>query len=157
MNTYLEALRGVVGEEQFPFALEHMRIAGRAITPARIRELKDAKDNKERVSLMEEWCGNFLNKEVKNAIALMAENNQLEVLKEISDEKKQLDESVVVTTAKKLNEEEKEWLERELRSISQVAQINYLEDSSIIGGIKIRIGDREVDNSIKTKLQKCFI
>ena len=155
-NQYIHALREAVGEENFPLALEHMRLAGRIITPERAQELQHAKDNKARVALLDEWCGNFLTQEVKHTIALLAETQQLGILQELGSAEAAREESAVITTAHSLEDETKNTIRTALEKLYDTVTISYTEDPSLIGGIKIRVGDREVDNSIRTKLDKCF-
>lgn len=59
-----------------------------------------------------------------------------------------------VTTAFGLNDEQKSRVEARLLETTKYEkiEINYFVDSSLIGGMIIRIGDRVVDTSIKTKL-----
>ena len=62
--------------------------------------------------------------------------------------------SAVVSTAKPLTAAQKEKvLSRLLATTGYVDfEIDYIVDESLIGGMVIRIGDRVVDSSIKTKL-----
>lgn len=59
-----------------------------------------------------------------------------------------------VTSAAPLKDSEKEAVEKKLLETTNYKSfvMNYEEDASLIGGLKIRIGDRVVDSSIKTKL-----
>lgn len=61
-----------------------------------------------------------------------------------------------VTTAKELSEEQKAKIVAKLLSTTQYVDfnMNYKVDESLIGGMVIRIGDRVVDSSIKTKLDE---
>ena len=60
-----------------------------------------------------------------------------------------------VTTAEALREEQKEQIVAKLLSTTKYEQMemHYAQDKSLIGGMVIRIGDRIVDSSIKTKLE----
>ncbi|WP_167957721.1 ATP synthase F1 subunit delta [Anaerosporobacter faecicola] len=60
-----------------------------------------------------------------------------------------------VTSAVILTEEQKEQVKQRLLQTTKYSQfeVTYLVDKSIIGGLVIRIGDRVVDSSIRTKLQ----
>ena len=57
-------------------------------------------------------------------------------------------------TAIELSEEQKEKVEQKLLKTTSYEQfeMNYEVDASLIGGMVIRIGDRIVDSSIRTKL-----
>lgn len=59
-----------------------------------------------------------------------------------------------VTTATPLSDEQKSRVEAKLLETTKYEKmdITYSEDASLIGGMVIRIGDRVVDSSIKTKL-----
>ncbi|MDD6207803.1 MAG: ATP synthase F1 subunit delta [Clostridiales bacterium] len=62
---------------------------------------------------------------------------------------------VFVTSAVELKQEQKERLEKRLLETTQYRsfEMHYHVDESLIGGMKIRIGDRVVDSSIQTKLE----
>lgn len=59
-----------------------------------------------------------------------------------------------VTSAKELNAGQKAAIEEKLQKTTeyQSFEMNYKVDESLIGGMIIRVGDRVVDSSIKTKL-----
>ena len=59
-----------------------------------------------------------------------------------------------VTTAVSLSDTQKEKVEEKLLHTTKYEsfEMNYSVDESLIGGMVIRIGDRVVDSSIKTKL-----
>ena len=60
-----------------------------------------------------------------------------------------------VTSAVELTEEQKKQVEEKLLQTTKYSQfeLSFYVDKSLIGGLVIRIGDRVVDSSIKTKLQ----
>lgn len=59
-----------------------------------------------------------------------------------------------VTTAVRLSDKQKAKVEQKLLDTTkyETFEMNYSVDTSLIGGMVIRIGDRVVDSSIKTKL-----
>ena len=59
-----------------------------------------------------------------------------------------------VTSAVELTQKQKEQVKSRLLSTTQYVEfeMNYIVDPSLIGGMIIRIGDRVVDSSIKTRL-----
>ncbi|MEG1458306.1 MAG: ATP synthase F1 subunit delta [Acetivibrio sp.] len=59
-----------------------------------------------------------------------------------------------VTSATVLNEEQKKQVENRLLEVTKYVEfvMHYEVDESLIGGMVIRIGDRVVDGSIRTKL-----
>lgn len=61
-----------------------------------------------------------------------------------------------VTTASVLSDEQRAKIERRLLETTSFKkmEMHYAEDESLIGGIVIRIGDRVVDSSVKTKLSE---
>lgn len=61
---------------------------------------------------------------------------------------------VYVASASELTEKQKASIEKKLHEVTNYNsfEMNYKIDESLIGGMIIRIGDRVVDSSIKTKL-----
>lgn len=61
-----------------------------------------------------------------------------------------------VTSAKALTEAQKEQISKRLLEVTSYDKIDtrYEEDASLIGGIVIRIGDRVVDGSIRSQLDR---
>ena len=61
-----------------------------------------------------------------------------------------------VTTAIAINDQEKQDIESRLRATTRYKTIEciYDVDTSLIGGMVIKMGDRVVDSSIRTKLDK---
>ena len=61
-----------------------------------------------------------------------------------------------VTTAVSLKDSQKIEIEKKLLETTEykTMEMIYNEDPSLIGGMVIRIGDRVVDSSIKSKLDK---
>ena len=63
---------------------------------------------------------------------------------------------VKVTSAVLLSEEQKQRVEKRLLETTQYVdlEITYAVDESLLGGLVIRIGDRVVDSSIRTRLEE---
>ncbi|MCQ2521294.1 MAG: F0F1 ATP synthase subunit delta [Lachnospiraceae bacterium] len=61
-----------------------------------------------------------------------------------------------VSTATALTDKQKAEIEKKLLATTSYKEMemHYEEDASLIGGMMIRIGDRIVDSSIKTKLER---
>lgn len=59
-----------------------------------------------------------------------------------------------VTSAMELSEAQKEAVEKRLLETTKYVkfEMHYAVDSALIGGMVIRIGDRVVDSSVRTKL-----
>lgn len=64
--------------------------------------------------------------------------------------------TVYVTSAAELSDEQKRRVEERLLETTKYVsfEMHYKTDTSLIGGMVIRIGDRVVDSSIRTKLYK---
>jgi len=62
--------------------------------------------------------------------------------------------TVYVTSAVALKDQQKQEIEKKLLDTTSYRQVemHYAVDTSLIGGLVIRIGDRVVDSSIRTKL-----
>ena len=61
-----------------------------------------------------------------------------------------------ITTAVSLKDSQKNEIEKKLLSTTKFTkmEMNYNVDPTLIGGMMIRIGDRVVDSSVKTKLER---
>ena len=61
-----------------------------------------------------------------------------------------------MTTPAELTGKQKSGIEEKLIQTSgyQSLEMNYTIDKRLLGGIRIRIGDRVLDNSIQTKLEE---
>ncbi len=106
-------------------------------------------------------CGDSLNAEGKNFIALLASNKRLPLLAEISDlfeqykanQEKVVDVTVYsafevgAETQQTLTEVLKTKLEREVKVDTEI-------DSDLLGGVLIRAGDLVIDGSVRGRLNK---
>ncbi len=102
-----------------------------------------------------------LGKEVRNFIAVIMRNGRLhgftEVLHEYRREmnKRQGISQAIVTTARRLDEEEKKDLENQIASVAGTRiQATFHEDSSLVGGVILRIGSTVYDGSVRGRLQR---
>lgn len=128
-------------------------------------ELQKLMDNpkiikEDKIKLIEETFTGHIAKEITGLITLL-------VLKEHSGDITAVFEHFIrlvkeekkigtacVTTAAELTDRQKSAVEKRLLDTTRYEsfEMNYTVDASLIGGMVIRIGDRVVDSSIKTKL-----
>ncbi len=114
----------------------------------------------DKVKIVEETFGERVPKEVLGLMSVMITkgraNEMLSVFEYFIDlvkEEKKIGKADV-TTAIALSAEQKQQVERKLLDTTQYEtfEMRYHVDESLIGGMVIRIGDRVVDSSIKTKI-----
>ncbi len=105
--------------------------------------------------------GDSLTKEGKNLLVAMAENKRLAALSDVAEAFEALrakDEKRVLATvisAREVTVEQKKILSAALNAkFDAEVEITYEEDSSLIGGIKIKVGDWAMDGSATTQLNK---
>lgn len=61
---------------------------------------------------------------------------------------------VVVYSASKLNTDEQEQIMRQVNLKFQISNLKFEVDPSLLGGVKIKIGDDIYDNSVSAKVNK---
>ena len=114
----------------------------------------------DKVKIVEETFGKKIPAEMVGIMVLMVTkgraNEMLPVLDYFVDlvkEEKKIGKADV-TTAVELTKVQKENVEKKLLETTNYEsfEMNYAVDESLIGGMIIRIGDRVVDSSIKTKI-----
>lgn len=114
----------------------------------------------DKVKIVEETFGTRLPKEFVGLMTLMVEkgraNEMLSVFEyfvALVKEEKKIGRADVIT-AIAMSEAQKEKVEKKLLETTKYESFEmcYRVDESLIGGMVIRIGDRVVDSSIKTKL-----
>ncbi|QAX81383.1 F0F1 ATP synthase subunit delta [Candidatus Pseudomonas adelgestsugas] len=108
-----------------------------------------------------EVCGDKLNLKAQNFIYIVAENNRLQILSEISilfDQYKAEEEksvNVAVTSVFALNQDQQGKLAKALTTrLNREVHLQLSEDASLIGGLIIRAGDVVIDGSIRGKISK---
>ena len=114
----------------------------------------------DKVKIVEETFATKIPKEMVGLMTIMVEkgraNEMISVFEHfilLVKEEKKIGKADV-TTAVALSDEQKEKVERKLIETTkyETFEMCYHVDKSLIGGMVIRIGDRIVDSSIKTKL-----
>lgn len=150
-NPYLQALRENVGDENFLLALEHLKLAEKFLTLQKRQALELCETNNKRTRLLNEWFGDFLAKEIKNFLALLAEKKQLSFFLAIKNEREA--KQIIITSAEPFSSNLKNFTIQELTKVFGETEIKFTEDKKLIGGVKIKIGDKEIDNSIKKRLE----
>ncbi len=109
-------------------------------------------------------CDKKATPEVGNFLKLLAENDRLEVLPEISElfeEYKALEESTIeaeVVSARKLTAAQQKEIVSKLKArLGREVTLHNTIDESIIGGAIIRAGDLVIDGSITAQLEKLAV
>ena len=94
-------------------------------------------------------------------LELLAENKRLNLIAAINTSYQELLEqhnntsSIVVNVANQPSEDNKQMIvEKLLAEHGEGSNIEFLEDSSIMGGLSIKIGDETLDLSIRGKVKK---
>ena len=114
----------------------------------------------EKVKIVEEAFGKGVPKEIVGIMALLITKGRAEEMLSVFDyfidlvkEEKKIGKAYVVT-AVELSADQKAKVEQKLLDTTkyETFEMDYSVDASLIGGMVIRIGDRVVDSSIKTKL-----
>ncbi|WMY95002.1 MAG: F0F1 ATP synthase subunit delta [Arsenophonus sp.] len=106
-------------------------------------------------------CDSILNKYIRNLIYIMAENNRLGVLPEVLKQfillRNFLDRkiNVDITSAYELNEKQKTKISKIIKNkFSCQANLNYIFDEYLIGGLIIKIGDLVIDGSVRNRIER---
>lgn len=110
-------------------------------------------------NLVKDICGDKLTQEGFNFLRVLAENDRLLALPEISElfeeHKSEYEKTlhVVVTTCYSLKDEQKQKLQQALeKRFNKKVEMNYDIDQAMLGGAVIRAGDHVIDNSIRGNL-----
>lgn len=114
----------------------------------------------EKIQLAQQVFADRISKEIMGFLTIIISKDRYRNIDEILDYflaevKKYKGIGVAtVTTAVPLKEEQRESVEKKLLETTEYKsmEMHYETDASLIGGMIIRIGDRVVDSSIRTKL-----
>ena len=115
----------------------------------------------EKIAVMESIFRDRIDKELLGFLVTIVEKDRYseieEILKYVVDSIKEYRKIGVayVTSAVELSDSQKKDVEKRLLDTTQyeVFDMNYTIDESIVGGMIIRIGDRVVDSTIKSKIE----
>ena len=114
----------------------------------------------DKVKIVEETFGDRVPKEIVGVMTLLVTKGRTEDMLSVFEyfidlvkEEKKIGKAHV-TTAIPLGDKQKEKVEQKLLDTTKYNsfEMDYSVDESLMGGMVIRIGDRVVDSSIKTKL-----
>lgn len=116
----------------------------------------------EKVDVMEKVFADKASKELVGFLVLVLQKERYKDLKAILQyfvQKVKEEKGIgpaIVTTPMELSEIQKKQIEERLLQTTSYKEMEmtYLVDEALIGGMVIRIGDRVVDSSIKTKLEE---
>ncbi len=119
-------------------------------------------DKDEKKKIIEDTFGNRVSDEITGLMVMVVEKEHISNILDILNYfiklvKKQKNIGVAsVTSAVDLSDSQKAAIEQKLIETTayDTMEIEYSVDKSLIGGLVIRIEDRVVDSSIKTKLEK---
>ena len=114
----------------------------------------------DKVKIVEDTFSGRIPKEIVGVMTILVTKGRAEEMLSVFDyfidlvkEEKKIG-IASVTTAVRLSDKQKAKVEQKLLGTTkyETFEMNYSVDASLIGGMVIRIGDRVVDSSIKTKL-----
>ena len=111
---------------------------------------------------IEDIYGKFMSKDMVGFLSLIVEkgryNSIVSIMEYFLERVKEYKKIGVayVTSARELSQEQKAAVLNKLLATTKYVEfeMNYQVDESLIGGLVIRVGDRVVDSSIKTKLSE---
>ena len=116
----------------------------------------------EKESIVDEVFAGKLDGELVEMLKIMIKNGRLKQIPGVLDffilKVKELKKIgiVKVTSAEKLNKKTMDEIENKILSTTKYEslEVEYKVEKDILGGLIIRLGDRVVDSSLKTKLEK---
>lgn len=119
-------------------------------------------DHQEKLQVFERVFGGRISREMAGFSRLLLEKGRFGELSGIRKdfERRCLDDKktgvVYVTSAAELTDLQKEKIRQKLLATTSYVslQMHWETDAALIGGLKIRIGDRVVDNSIENRLRQ---
>ena len=117
------------------------------------------KSGGDRVAALDKALPKDMPQEVRNLLKLMAENGYIDLVDEVAGRLAQIatGKSVSlkaeVTSAIELSDEEKQQIRRRLvAEHGEGLTFTFDVDPALLGGLRVRVGDRLVDNSVASRL-----
>ncbi|MDQ6959148.1 MAG: ATP synthase F1 subunit delta [Mariprofundaceae bacterium] len=99
-------------------------------------------------------------KEIERLVTLLCERNKAELLPEISELVESMTRQAAseieadVVSAVKLDAASKDRIAKALgKAVGRKVKLNVSHDAGILGGLVVQIGDRQLDYSLRTRLQ----
>lgn len=115
----------------------------------------------QKVSVFVDILGDALNDQAKNLLTVLAENGRLqalpfisEICEELKAEAEKRIKATVLTAFEPTNEQQEKLKAALNAKYDAEVDIDYEVDPSLIGGIKIKVGDWVIDGSARTQLKE---
>ncbi len=115
----------------------------------------------QKVSVFVDILGDALNDQAKNLLNVLAENGRLqalpfisEIYEELKAEAEKRIQATVLTAFEPTNEQQEKLKAALNAKYDAEVDIDYEVDPSLIGGIKIKVGDWVIDGSARTQIKE---
>ena len=116
---------------------------------------------KEKISLIDNTFEDKININIKNFLKILIEQDRISFISDISDsykellnEKNNILEGFVISAIPMKKEEIKELEEKLSEKYNKNVTLENKVDKSILGGVLVRLGNEEIDGTVKTRLDK---
>ena len=115
----------------------------------------------EKISLIDNIFEDKININIKNFLKILIEQDRISFISDISDsykellnEKNNILEGFVISAIPMKKEEIKELEEKLSEKYNKNVTLENKVDKSILGGVLVRLGNEEIDGTVKTRLDK---
>ena len=116
---------------------------------------------KEKISIVDNIFEDKININIKNFLKILIEQDRISFISDISDsykvllnEKNNILEGFVISAILMKKEEIKELEEKLSEKYNKNVTLENRVDKSILGGVLVRLGNEEIDGTVKTRLDK---
>ena len=116
---------------------------------------------KEKINIIDYVFENKININVKNFLKILVERNRISSIKDIAssykellNEKNNILEGIAITAIPMKKEEIKKLEEKLSQKYNKNVTLENKVDKSILGGVLVRLGNEEIDGTVKTRLSK---